>query len=126
MPPPLESMRIVARRLEPLNIPFAFLGGAVVCLLVDSPELTEFRPTKDVDVILEEDVITLIDGRASVVEEVASAPGQVRAFVAASFAEMLQQSDFLDAFPGHLSGMSGARQRAPLVMEQFRAIAALP
>ena len=46
MPTPLESMRIVARRLEPLNIPFAFLGGAAVCLLVDHPELTEFRPTK--------------------------------------------------------------------------------
>ena len=62
MPTPLESMRIVARRLEPLNIPFAFLGGAAVCLLVDHPELTEFRPTKDV-----EDVLTLVDGRASVV-----------------------------------------------------------
>ncbi len=46
-------MRIVARRLEPLNIPFAFLGGAAVCLLVDHPELTEFRSTKDVDVIVE-------------------------------------------------------------------------
>jgi predicted nucleotidyltransferase len=229
MPTPLESMRIVARRLEPLNIPFAFLGGAAVCLLVDHPELTEFRPTKDVDVIVEvatygeystlerrlrasgfqhdtsegapicrwivegcradimpidsralgmnsrwfsealrlaktanlgegrttqvvapamflatkldafkdrgrgdcyashdlEDVITLVDGRASVVEEVASASGQVRTFVAAAFAELLQHSDFLDAFPGHLSGMSGARQRAPLVMERFRAIAAL-
>jgi hypothetical protein len=53
MPTPLESMRIVARRLEPLNTPFAFLGGAAVCLLVDHPELTEFRPTKDVDVIVE-------------------------------------------------------------------------
>ncbi|MEI8342923.1 MAG: hypothetical protein WCH43_15480 [Verrucomicrobiota bacterium] len=50
-------MRIVARRLEPLNVPFAFLGGAVVCLLVDHPELTEIRPTKDVDVIVE--VVTL-------------------------------------------------------------------
>src|SRR6266404_2700250 len=53
MPAPLESMRIVAERLEPLNIPFAFVGGAVMWVLVDHPELTEFRPTKDVDVIVE-------------------------------------------------------------------------
>jgi hypothetical protein len=49
---PLESMRIVARRFEPLKLSFAFVGGAVVCVLVDHPELTEFRPTKDVDVIV--------------------------------------------------------------------------
>src|SRR5581483_5170708 len=53
MPTPLESIRIVARRLDPLNVPYAFVGGAVVCLLVDHPELTEVRPTKDVDVIVE-------------------------------------------------------------------------
>jgi predicted nucleotidyltransferase len=52
MPTPLEAMRIVARRLEPLNVPFAFMGGAAVCVLVDHPELTEFRPTKDVDVLV--------------------------------------------------------------------------
>jgi predicted nucleotidyltransferase len=52
MPTPLEEMRIVARRLEPLNVPFAFVGGAVMCLLVDHPEVTQFRRTKDVDVIV--------------------------------------------------------------------------
>jgi hypothetical protein len=41
--PPLEEMRIVASRLKPLDVPFAFLGGAVMCLLVDHPELTDFR-----------------------------------------------------------------------------------
>lgn len=53
MPTPLESMRIVARHLSPLEIPFSFVGGAVMCVLVDHPELTEFRPTKDVDVVVE-------------------------------------------------------------------------
>ena len=73
MPTPLESMRIVARRLEPLNVPFAFVGGAVVCVL----------------------------------------------------SQMLRSPDFLDALPGHLSGLSGARQRTPLVLERFKAIAVL-
>ena len=52
-------MQIVAKRLEPLGVPFAFLGGAVLGLLVDHPELMEIRPTKDVDVIVE--VVTLTE-----------------------------------------------------------------
>jgi predicted nucleotidyltransferase len=53
MPTPLEEMRIVARKLQPLETPFVFVGGAVMCLLVDHPELTQFRRTKDVDVVVE-------------------------------------------------------------------------
>ena len=45
-------MQIVARRLQPLNVPFAFVGGAVMCVLVDHPEVTQFRRTKDVDVVV--------------------------------------------------------------------------
>jgi predicted nucleotidyltransferase len=53
MPTSREEMRIVAKRLQPLNVPFAFVGGAVICLLVDHPELVQFRPTKDVDALVE-------------------------------------------------------------------------
>lgn len=52
MPSPLESMRIVARRLASLDTPFAFVGGAAVSILVDRPDLTDFRPTKYVDVVM--------------------------------------------------------------------------
>lgn len=48
----LESMRIVARRLSPLNVPFAFVGGAALCVLVDNPDLMDLRPTLDVDVVV--------------------------------------------------------------------------
>lgn len=53
MPGTLESLKIVARRLEPTRVPFAFLGGSVVSLLVDDPGLIDFRPTDDVDTIVE-------------------------------------------------------------------------
>ncbi len=52
-------MRIVTAKLEPLKLPFAFVGGAVMILLVDHPELMEIRPTKDVDVIVE--IVTLTE-----------------------------------------------------------------
>lgn len=32
MPTPIESMRIVSAKLEKLNLPFAFVGGAVIVL----------------------------------------------------------------------------------------------
>jgi predicted nucleotidyltransferase len=227
MPTPLESMRIVAARLQAADVPFAFVGGAVVCVLVDDPTLTEIRPTKDVDVIVEivtrvdyyvleerlratgfqhdisegapicrwvvdqcrvdimptdpaplgmnskwfpealalaemkdlgegqqakviapalfiatkleafkdrgkgdyygshdlEDIITLVDGRATVVADVTDAPQPVRNYVAHWFREIFGNSDFQDAFPGHLSALS--RARAPLVLQRFQAIASL-
>jgi hypothetical protein len=52
MPTPLEEMRMVAQRLQPMDVPFAFVGGAVMCLLVDNPKVMQFRRTKDVDVIV--------------------------------------------------------------------------
>ena len=229
MPSPLESIHIVAERLDPLEIPYAFLGGAVMVLLVDHPALVEFRPTKDVDVIVEavsyspmsiieqrlrdhgfkhdtsagapicrwiiegckldvmptdgtvfgmnsrwfpqalklarrvssggnfsvnvitpafflatkldafkdrgngdyyvshdiEDIVTLVDGRSAIVQDVAAAPSDVAAFVASAFAELLQTPDFQDAFPGHLSGLMGARERRYLVLERFGAISKL-
>lgn len=49
----ITTMADVAERLIPLQIPFAFLGGAVVPLLLDNPSLVDVRPTKDIDVIIE-------------------------------------------------------------------------
>lgn len=229
MPSPIEEMRIVARRLQPLKAPFVFVGGAVVCLLVDHPELSEFRPTKDVDVIVQvvtyvefasleqrlrdagfvhdtsfgapicrwkvggctvdimpensaslgmntkwfpealalsrktdlgegciarvitpplfiatkleafkdrgkndfmmshdlEDIITVIDGRDSVVEEIAAAPVEVRRYLADWFSRLLRDADFQDALPGYLPGLLGARQRVPLILQRLGAISGL-
>lgn len=54
---PLESMRVVAGHFNALGVPYAFLGAAVLPLLVDDPELAEIRPTKDVDLTVK--VVTL-------------------------------------------------------------------
>lgn len=51
--PNLGAMRAVAERLERVGLRYAFVGGSVVNLLIDHPELTPARPTDDVDVIIE-------------------------------------------------------------------------
>jgi predicted nucleotidyltransferase len=197
-------MRAVAERLDRVGLPYAFVGGSVVNLLIDHPELTPARPTDDVDVIIEiisarysdvearlravgfshdmqpgapkcrwmlgpltvdimptegaalglntawfaealasstlqtvahsefrlispvaflatkftafldrgdreyygshdlEDFITVVDGRAEIVAEVGRAPLGLRRFVITSIRQLLSDSKFRDALPGHL------------------------
>ncbi len=54
---PLESMRVVALHFNSLDFSYAFLGAAVLPLLIDDPDLFEIRPTKDVDLTVK--VVTL-------------------------------------------------------------------
>jgi tRNA nucleotidyltransferase/poly(A) polymerase len=51
--PNIGALRSVADRLDELQIPYAFVGGSIVNLLLDFPELSPARPTDDVDVVLE-------------------------------------------------------------------------
>jgi hypothetical protein len=220
-------MQIVARRFESVGARFVFTGGTVIALLVDNPALSEIRPTKDVDIIVEiftyaefsaleerlrnagfqhdtsdgapicrwvvegcrvdvmpvnstalgmnsrwfpealqcsnnlelgqncranvvtpalfiatkleafkdrgktdyygshdiEDIVTVVDGRATIVQDISTTLPEVRAFIAASFTKMIQHPDFRDALPGHLSTLS--RGRGNIVLDRFKAIAAL-
>jgi hypothetical protein len=45
----IESLRLVARYFNGLEIPYTFLGASVLPLLVDDPSVLEIRPTLDVD-----------------------------------------------------------------------------
>ena len=52
MDDPIPAMRSVADRLDQTGWDYAFVGGAIVPLLMDQPELSPARTTEDVDVIL--------------------------------------------------------------------------
>lgn len=49
----LDSIVIVSETLDQIGVFHAFLGGSVIPLLVDDPALYDFRPTKDVDAIVQ-------------------------------------------------------------------------
>lgn len=51
--PSLAPLRSVADRLDRLGLGYAFVGGAIVNLLLDRPEFSPARPTDDLDVIVE-------------------------------------------------------------------------
>ena len=223
----LKEMRIVARRLQPLEVPFTFIGGAVLGLLVDDSKLSQVRSTKDVDVVVEAvtyseyaalearlreahfqhdtsegapicrwivegclvdvlpkdsaalglnskwfhevlacsqdmdlgdgcvakvitpalflatkleafkdrgkgdylmsrdlgDIVTLVDGRATIVQDVVDALAPVRSFIGKHFSELLKDPYFHEALPENLPRMEGVEKRVPLVTKRFEAIA---
>ena len=49
----IGALRAVASHLDAAGLNYAFTGGSVVNLLLDNPDMSTARPTKDVNVIVE-------------------------------------------------------------------------
>lgn len=71
-----------------------------------------------------EDVLSVVDGRPTIVAEVADAEPALRGYVAGVFARLLADEGFLNALPGLVMDGSPAI-RTPAVRERLSAIAAL-
>jgi hypothetical protein len=223
----VESIAIVTRHLKRLQVPHAFLGGAVVSLLVDAPDLHQIRPTLDVDALVQvitqveyalleerlrrdgfvndvsegapicryivesckvdvmpvsaaaiglrsrwfeealasaqpctvgpgksapivrpayflatkleafkdrgkgdfqashdlEDLLAVVDGCASIVEQVVQGPADLRQYLAEEFTALLGRNAFREALPGHLPGGLGDQARLPLVFGRLKSMA---
>jgi predicted nucleotidyltransferase len=224
---PIAAMKAVAERLDGLGLDYAFLGGSVVSLLLDHPELSPVRATDDVDVVIEvvsqaryaeieqklralkfdhdmrqgaprcrwvlgdltvdimpaagdflglntawfrealasatprmvpggtlrvvspagfiatkyvafldrgagdycashdlEDLITVIDGREEIVEEVAAADPALCAYVTKAMAALVSSDDFMEALSGHLPADAASQGRLAGLRRKLTSIAA--
>lgn len=72
-----------------------------------------------------EDIITVLDGRPEIVEEVAAVEPGLRSFLRDAFAEWLKRRDFADVVAGHLLDMD-SQARAEVVLERVASIAQGP
>lgn len=72
-----------------------------------------------------EDVLSVVDGRAELVAELAKAPPELQSFVAGIFARLLADEGFHNALPG-LIVEGGPAVRTPVVVQRLRAIAEFP
>jgi len=70
-----------------------------------------------------EDVITVVDGRSTTVEEIAKSAPSLRAYLSGRFSELLGETDFIDCLSGHLPPDSAGQARLPQLMEMLRRIA---
>jgi len=78
----------------------------------------DYRDSRDL-----EDIIAVVDGRASIEADVRSAPSTVKEFIGERFRLLLADPKFVDAVAGHLSGDNASQARLPLVLTRMRSIA---
>jgi hypothetical protein len=67
-----------------------------------------------------EDIITVIDGRQELLDDVRASASQLRAYIAHEIGVLLQNSEFNQALPGHLAGDETSQARIPLIKERLR------
>jgi hypothetical protein len=69
-----------------------------------------------------EDIITLLDGRSTVVDEVGDSPSTLRRYVAAEIGRLLDHPEFVNALPGHLAGDEISQARVPMVLRTLNSL----
>ena len=75
----------------------------------------DFRLSHDL-----EDIVTIVDGRVELANEVRAAPADLQKYLTKEFGALLSNRDFLDALPGHLLPDSASQQRIGLVMKRMQ------
>jgi predicted nucleotidyltransferase len=75
----------------------------------------DFRMSHDL-----EDIVTVVDGRPEIVEEVRLAPADLQKYLSNEFQALLSNRDFLEALPGHLLPDAASQQRMSLVVNRMQ------
>jgi len=70
-----------------------------------------------------EDLITVLDGRIEIVEEVRQSQEGIKQYLAEQFKRLIANDEFLDALPGHLSPDEASQRRVTIVEARMRQIA---
>jgi hypothetical protein len=72
-----------------------------------------------------EDIITVIDGRPELLQEIEQADDELRGYIANEIRDLLENEGFLVALPGHLPGDAASQARLPELTRRMRAIGSL-
>ena len=70
-----------------------------------------------------EDIITVIDGRAEIIDEISSASDDVREYISGKIAGLLENRQFLDALPGYLLPDAASQGRMKILLDRLTRIA---
>jgi len=69
-----------------------------------------------------EDLIAVLDGRASIVDEVQESSESLRAYLSVEFHALLDNDDFQDALPGHVPPDAASQARVRLIQDRMKQI----
>jgi hypothetical protein len=70
-----------------------------------------------------EDIVTVVDGRPEIVDDVAAADEQVRAYIATEFRSLLENADFIEALAGFLLPDAASQARRIILEQRLRLLA---
>ncbi len=119
--------RLARKVSEERELPGRARIRAVTAPLFIATKIEAFRSRGRGDFVAShdlEDIITVVDGRPALADEVKLAPAQVRRFLTSTVVRWLDDGDFIAAVPGHLPGDVASQARAPVILDRLRAIAA--
>jgi hypothetical protein len=69
-----------------------------------------------------EDIITVIDGRPELAEEISACDRDLRQYLSDEFRTLLRNQGFRDALPGHLLPDAASQQRISIVLTRIEKI----
>ncbi len=72
-----------------------------------------------------EDIVTVIDGRAILLDEIERGDAALREYLATEFKALTNNPNFVEALSGHLPGDSASQQRLPRLRTRLRNLALL-
>lgn len=72
-----------------------------------------------------EDIITVVDGRSSLLDEVKACDPALCGYLMAEFDTLMSNPKFVEALGGHLPGDSGSQARSPRLRARLRALASV-
>jgi len=67
-----------------------------------------------------EDIVTVVDGRAELTDEIHAAPPDLREYLSREFGALLSNRDFIEALPGHLLPDIASQQRLNIVIKRIQ------
>lgn len=70
-----------------------------------------------------EDIVTIVDGRSELFDEVRAAPRDLREYLTREFHALTGSTEFMDALAGHLPADAGSQARLPILLRRFRELA---
>ena len=120
----LEQLIVTAELLRPVLPGLVFVGGAVTSLLVTDEAVGAPRATLDVDANAEitSYAVFVIDGRASIVDEVREQALPLREYLRVQFSKLLKTPAFVDALSGYLMPDESSQARLSLILGRMEAL----
>jgi len=110
---------------EKINLPDSTEIRIVSAPLFLATKLEAFYGRGDGDYMAShdlEDIIAILDGRTSLVDEVSTSSTALRSYLSDEFSNLLANNDFQDALPGHLAGDAASQARIGLIIDRMTQI----